>query len=41
MTEKDKIALRKPLAPKTDDADCKNAHEELTERGKRKGNDHV
>ena len=29
MTEKDKIALRKPLAPKTDDADCKIAHEEL------------
>lgn len=29
MTEKDKIALRKPLAPKTDDADCKIAYEEL------------
>ena len=29
MTEKDKIALRKPLAPKTDDAECKSAYEEL------------
>ena len=29
MTEKDKIPLRKPLAPKTDDAECKSAYEEL------------
>ena len=29
MAKKDKIALRKPLAPKTDDADCKIAYEEL------------
>ena len=29
MTEKDKLTLRKPLAPKNDDAECKAAHEEL------------
>ena len=29
MTEKDKLALRKPLAPKGDDAECKAAYEEL------------
>lgn len=29
MTEKDKIAIRKPLAPKTDDAECKSAYEEV------------
>lgn len=29
MTEKDKLTLRKPLAPKGDDAECKAAYEEL------------
>ena len=29
MTEKDKLALRKPLAPKGEDAECKAAYEEL------------
>lgn len=29
MTEKDKLALRKPLAPKDEDAECKTAYEEL------------
>ncbi len=29
MTEKDKLTLRKPLAPKSDDAECKTAYEEL------------
>ena len=29
MTEKDKLTLRKPLAPRGEDADCKLAYEEL------------
>lgn len=29
MTKKDKLTLRKPLAPKGDDAECKAAYEEL------------
>ena len=29
MTEKDKLTLRKPLAPKGDDAECKAAYEGL------------
>ena len=29
MTEKDKLTLRKPLAPKGDDAECKAAYKEL------------
>ena len=29
MTEKDKLTLRKPLAPKDEDAECKTAYEEL------------
>lgn len=32
MTEKDKLTLRKPLAPKGEDAGCKAAYEELAER---------
>ena len=29
MTEKDKLTLRKPLAPKGEDAECKTAYKEL------------
>ena len=32
MTEKDKLTLRKPLAPKGDDAECKAAYKELAGR---------